>query len=459
MLDRRGGARSNPSRPSSTASFRASARPRPASTKVPAHIRLTRVEVHQGMGPKFEAYLAKLKAAQDKVGGTPPVVRYVTALGPANVYTAAYYFDKYAQWDGAPAIADVLRKAYGEAEAAILEETARTCIKSLETYRPRLPGGPEHALSGAVRRRREGGGEAPLAAGGTGLVLSGGRLEDSRDSSRHPRSRSRRRVRRDRRGNARPEAARPEEDRPREDRRPRRRPRGTRPREPGRPDRGRRREAGRARASPRPPGASVVDLSKKTVLPGLIDVHTHVTSQPEDYYADRFRRRRSTSPSRRTSTRGGRSRPGFTTLRVVGAPEYVDVALRNAIDKGTGRRAAAEGRGPRDRVDGRPRRPHGLLAVPEVRAVLGRRRRRRRRPQARPPEREVRRGRHQDDRLGGRPLRGGVRRRAAVLPRGDEGDLRRGRDVGPQGRRARARDRGDQARRRARASRRSSTGA
>jgi imidazolonepropionase-like amidohydrolase len=39
-----------------------------------------------------------------------------------------------------------------------------------------------------------------------------------------------------------------------------------------------------------PAGAAVVDLTKRTVLPGLIDVHTHVTSQPEDYYADRFRR-------------------------------------------------------------------------------------------------------------------------------------------------------------------------
>jgi len=101
---------------------------------VPAHIRISRVEVHQGMGPKFELYLAKLKAAQDKVGGTPPVVRYVSALGPASVYTASYYFDKYAQWDGAPAISDVLRKAYGDAEAAALEETARDCVKHLESY-------------------------------------------------------------------------------------------------------------------------------------------------------------------------------------------------------------------------------------------------------------------------------------------------------------------------------------
>jgi hypothetical protein len=104
------------------------------SDAVPAHIRLSRVELHQGMGARFEVYLAKLKAAQDKVGGTPPVVRYATALGPSDVYWAAYYFDKYAQWDGAPTIGDALRKAYGEAEAALLEETARACVKHLEAY-------------------------------------------------------------------------------------------------------------------------------------------------------------------------------------------------------------------------------------------------------------------------------------------------------------------------------------
>ncbi len=83
-----------------------------------------------------------------------------------------------------------------------------------------------------------------------------------------------------------------------------------------------------------PAGATVVDLSKRTVLPGLIDVHTHVTSQPEDYYADQFRR----SPIDVAVTAHVYARrtleAGFTTLRVVGAPEYVDVALRNAIDKG-----------------------------------------------------------------------------------------------------------------------------
>jgi imidazolonepropionase-like amidohydrolase len=84
-----------------------------------------------------------------------------------------------------------------------------------------------------------------------------------------------------------------------------------------------------------PAGAEVVDLGDVTLLPGLIDAHTHVTAQPGDnYYEDLFRR----SPidwavvahafARRTLE------AGFTTIRDVGAPEYVDVALRNAIERG-----------------------------------------------------------------------------------------------------------------------------
>jgi imidazolonepropionase-like amidohydrolase len=39
-----------------------------------------------------------------------------------------------------------------------------------------------------------------------------------------------------------------------------------------------------------PAQAKIIDLSKATVLPGFIDCHTHITSQPDNYMEDLFRK-------------------------------------------------------------------------------------------------------------------------------------------------------------------------
>ena len=96
-----------------------------------------------------------------------------------------------------------------------------------------------------------------------------------------------------------------------------------------------------------PNGISAVDLSGATCLPGLIDVHTHITANPTDSGYSGL----GVSIPRETVTGVKNARltlrAGFTSVRNVGADGYTDVALRDGINDG-------DVEGPRMSVSGPP---------------------------------------------------------------------------------------------------------
>lgn len=83
-----------------------------------------------------------------------------------------------------------------------------------------------------------------------------------------------------------------------------------------------------------PAGAEVIDLGQRTLLPGLIDMHVHLTSDPtlSGYRGLEFTDNVSTvigvANARKTVD------AGFTTVRNVGSGNFDDVAIKQGIEAG-----------------------------------------------------------------------------------------------------------------------------
>jgi len=83
-----------------------------------------------------------------------------------------------------------------------------------------------------------------------------------------------------------------------------------------------------------PSGSRVLDLGSATLLPGLIDLHTHLNDEPE-FHGVAFH----TLSAARMAIIGAKGARmtldvGFTAVRNVGSSHYADVALRDGINAG-----------------------------------------------------------------------------------------------------------------------------
>jgi imidazolonepropionase-like amidohydrolase len=87
-----------------------------------------------------------------------------------------------------------------------------------------------------------------------------------------------------------------------------------------------------------PAGAEVIDLGNATLLPGLMDAHTHMTNEATgDWKKDELDRFKKPIPQvaiEATSYARKTLMAGFTTVRDLGGEDLIDIGLRNAINAG-----------------------------------------------------------------------------------------------------------------------------
>ncbi|HEX9962874.1 MAG TPA: amidohydrolase family protein, partial [Pyrinomonadaceae bacterium] len=102
-----------------------------------------------------------------------------------------------------------------------------------------------------------------------------------------------------------------------------------------------------------PPDTKIIDLGDSTILPGLIDAHTHITYHFDENGISGLSGDESPQITLKYAAENARLtlNAGFTTIRSLGAFGGADIALRDAINRG-------ETAGPRMLVSGEPLTPN-----------------------------------------------------------------------------------------------------